>query len=342
MSEIQKTKNQHYVPQGYLEKFTYDGSRLFVFDKFSKKSYPTHTKNIASETYFYDVHSDLLQDFHEQVSIRGYPPEDSAIIERASDPQLVEHELSAIESVFYRERNELLNTLNNMGSIKPDQKEAMAYFMTIQMLRTPEARRAFIELQESMVTKLLDDEELFAQYDQKYASLEHAAFMFSPEIQQASMHALSNHIWIVGNNQTSQPLLTSDTPVVMKAHSAQFREIGVQVPGVEIAFPLSPRFILILLERNFFRNLASQDCTSCSLSANQVTYYNRLQVLRSYRQVYSSSDDFSMVEQICQRFQDICDPDRTYVRARWHRKGSSQDILHFRQPDPDRAQFEVH
>ena len=40
MNSSEKTKEikkGHYVPQFYLKKFTHDGYRLFVFDKFAKK-----------------------------------------------------------------------------------------------------------------------------------------------------------------------------------------------------------------------------------------------------------------------------------------------------------------
>src|SRR5881227_1929043 len=37
MTRDQLTRNQHFVPQCYLDKFTYDGKYLFVFDKHDQR-----------------------------------------------------------------------------------------------------------------------------------------------------------------------------------------------------------------------------------------------------------------------------------------------------------------
>ena len=344
MPQTQETKNQHYVPQGYLKNFTYDEQRLLVFDKFTGRWNSRSKKSVASASNFHDVHPDILQEFYEHIALHGYPAEDTAIIERIfADPQFIEHELSGIETAFYDARDSLLNAIDRSAVISTGQKEAFAYFMTIQHLRTPEVRRAIIELQEQLANKLVEDEGLYVVYDQRYASLHHAGVLFNPEIQQAYVNILSRHIWTVGMNQTGEPLYTSDTPIVMAGHATRYREIGVGVPGIEIAFPLSPHHILVLWERNLFRDQASEDGTAWSLSLAEVRHYNRLQVLRSYQQVYSQSCDFGLAKEVCQCFPNVCDPNRTHGTVRWLRKNTTgSSILHFRQPNPDRVQFEVH
>src|ERR1700720_3957512 len=136
MPEAQKTKNEHYVPQGYLEKFTEDGKQIYVFDKHkpAQRIYKTNIKNVASETYFYDFHPDIQQD---------YP-----------DLQLVEHLFSDIEAIFYDLRDNLLSTIDEKTSMSRHQKEAMAYFMTLQLLRTPEYRRNFIDMMNKLATQI--------------------------------------------------------------------------------------------------------------------------------------------------------------------------------------------
>lgn len=57
----QKTKKQHYVAQSYLRRFTSDGERLYVFDKFTKSAFgPTNVVNLAHENYFYDFHDEAV------------------------------------------------------------------------------------------------------------------------------------------------------------------------------------------------------------------------------------------------------------------------------------------
>jgi Protein of unknown function (DUF4238) len=50
-----RVKNQHFVPQFYLRRFADSNEHLFVYDKRTDKSFPNNVKNIAHESYFYDI-----------------------------------------------------------------------------------------------------------------------------------------------------------------------------------------------------------------------------------------------------------------------------------------------
>jgi hypothetical protein len=56
---VQKVLNQHYVPQTYLKRFTYDGEHLWALDKVAGKSFRAHVRNVASQRLFYDMPEDL-------------------------------------------------------------------------------------------------------------------------------------------------------------------------------------------------------------------------------------------------------------------------------------------
>lgn len=333
MPEIQKTKNEHYVPQGYLEKFTEDGKHIYVLDKHkqpAQRVYKTNIRNVASETYFYDFHPDIQQD---------HP-----------NPQVIEHLFSEIESIFYDLRDNLLTIIYEKASITQDQKLAMAYFMALQFLRTPEYRRNFIDMMNKLATQvaqrvmpdaLKEKFDISAILDESKISLAHAMMMFPPGMLYEFVNALSSHIWMLGVNETKEPIYTSDTPVVTKAHSAQRGGIGLASRGIEIAFPLTKQYILILKERTVFREQAKLDCKVTLLNSDEIRYYNWLQVLRCYRQVYCSSSDFNVAVQACQKFPDVCNPEqaRNYVHIA---HPSDRTLIHFQWPDPDRVKFEVH
>jgi hypothetical protein len=51
---MQRVKNQHYVSQYCLCRFTMDGTRTWVFDKPTKRSFPRNVDEIASEERFYE------------------------------------------------------------------------------------------------------------------------------------------------------------------------------------------------------------------------------------------------------------------------------------------------
>jgi hypothetical protein len=303
---MSRVKTQHYVPRSYLTRFTCDGRSLFVFDKIQGRTFQTGIANVACENYFYDL------------------PEDD-VTEIEVDPQAVEKLLAQIEGGFTRAVGALLEAVakRKRRVIKRSQKRAMAYFLTIQLLRTRDHRNLIAESLEKMGEALLlktsdyspDDFRVVA--DDEWVALFQSQFMFSPEARQSFMRALCNHIWFIGVNESEQPLYTSDSPVVRRAHySDSLRSFsGIASPGIEIAFPLNPRCVLVLCERTAFKHFRRFDCKVMSLNQDNVTYYNSLQVYQSWRQIYCPSDKLDLAESICSEHPEICAPERNRLQV---------------------------
>lgn len=92
---MSKVKNQHFVPQSYFKRFSVN-EQIYVYDKvIDKPPYKTNIRNVAAESYFYDIPEELFNQTKDQ-----FPPE-------YRDIQFVEKELSKIEAEF----NSLLNNL---------------------------------------------------------------------------------------------------------------------------------------------------------------------------------------------------------------------------------------
>lgn len=297
---MSKVVKQHYVPQSYLRKFTQDGEQVFVFDKFTKTSFRTNIGNIAGERCFYDI-----------------PPDSVA---EDVDPQIVEKTFSELETYFSNAVDDLLRTVGAGKKIDSDQKQDISLLIMIQYFRTLEFRALYTALVEQGAKALLDmmvkiempdvsPDKYYVRLDEKKLPLEQAMFMFDPTTLNAFVRALTNHIWLVGVNETRQPLYTSDSPVVKKAHTQH--PPGFASEGIEIAFPITPKHVLILCDRTFFRPYERIDGKSVSLSASNVNYYNVLQVFQSYRQIYCPSDKFSLARKICKKHPEVCTPDRT-------------------------------
>jgi Protein of unknown function (DUF4238) len=53
--QMDETKNQHYVPQAYLNRSTDDGQRVWVYDMVEGKVFRSHVRNITSLRFFYDM-----------------------------------------------------------------------------------------------------------------------------------------------------------------------------------------------------------------------------------------------------------------------------------------------
>lgn len=317
MSNIKK---QHYVPQFYLKKFASSTEIIHTFNKFTGKSFKTTVRDTASELRFYDFHPDILKEFRDRVESEPINSADADQIAKALDLQMVEHELGVREAKFASAFQGILDAISKQEHFTAEQRWYMAEFLTMQILRTPEARKDNIDMQKSLLKELakrypdLNAEELYVEFDERYASLEHAQIMFNPEIQLALSQTLVNHIWLIGDNTTTQHFYTSDTPVVKRPHVQQpLYGVGFGSFGVEIAFPLTPRYMLIMCERSAFLPLTSLDEQIISLSSDHVTYYNSLQVLQSYRSVYCPLGEFLLAAEICNLHPEVCTAERVRV-----------------------------
>jgi len=301
-----KVKRQHYVPQFYLREFAEDGQLVWVFDKSEEKAFKANIRDVASEWYFYDFPATSLAE--------------------GVDPQLVEKELAKIEAQFSDALETVLSEVQESGRIDPQHKSLMSQFMALQELRTPAARNSWIEMEETVMQRVLElqiqhkmpelsDHDYTVRVNPEVAAMRQAMFMFSPKMLLSICRILQNHIWLVGINETSQPFYTSDCPLVRRPHKEKkfWSTSGLGSEGIEIAFPLTPKYILVLFDRRFFGDIACRDCGTIPINSDTVTYYNSLQVFQSSRQLYSPSDTFALAQEICHEHPEVRDPDRSQL-----------------------------
>lgn len=286
---MSKTKKEHYVAQSYLKKFANNG-KIFVFDKRTRKEFETNVSKVASENYFYDIDPDFLT--------------------MSKEPQFIEKYLAQVDGDFVRTRDDILRTIRNKKKITITEKRKMWFFITLQFFRT----RGFRDFLVKFVGKQVKASQGIEFPGEGMESLEQAKFMLDPELLTRSYLALTNYIWIVGINKTKQPLYTSDTPVVGRPHKS--RLAGFDSEGVEICFPLTPKYVLILLERNYFSTSKRLDGKVRPLNATQVRYSNDMQVVYSNRQIYSRTDDFNQAKDMLDKNPDLGDAERPiYLRT---------------------------
>src|SRR5262245_33251508 len=128
---MKETKRQHTVPQSYLARFSRDGDRLFAFDKTTRKSFFTSTKNVTQERYFYDMPDDIVME---------------AFPERDCDLQFVEKALSQAEGRAKQLLDEILKTVKGRGVITREQRLCLAPHIVLQWLRTRLSRDLILEM----------------------------------------------------------------------------------------------------------------------------------------------------------------------------------------------------
>lgn len=290
-----KKVRQHYVPKAYLRNFSSAKEKIFVFDKNCQKAFPSNITDICAEKFFYDV-----------------PPEFRG---KNTKPQLVEVLFSDFIEPFYSQLNlSVIENIENHGCITAEQKEALAYCITMQILRTRKFRDEYIQNAQGLMKSLTDilikaegkDIPLNSYnitLNEGAASVQLAEAMFNPENHNFLINALNSHIWIVGKNVTERPFYTSDSPIVLRPNKKHpvHKYSGYSSVGIEIAFPLSSKYIIKMYEKTFFEKYAILDRKIVLFGDEQVWDMNHLQVLQCHKRVFSISDQFEDAKAICER-----------------------------------------
>ena len=300
--------NQHYVPQSYLKRFATGEEQIYVFDKGQTKQFKTKIKKVATERYFYDL------------------PADEA--DKDADSQELEKLFQMVEDHFIVAVDEVVSLVKAGRNMKPEQKAAMAYFLHVQQTRTRKIRNRQKEMLDKMLMNLIEtqlklknydlaDFDIAAEWDEKAVMSAQADMMFNYQEVEHFLERLLDHTWFVGINETGCALWTSDNPVVVRAHQHHpiMSMAGIASEGVEVAFPLTPKLILILFEKTFHNDLANRPYEHITLNQEDVVYYNEMQVEQSHRQVYSSSEDFTIAQSLCEQHPELRDPERPHTQV---------------------------
>lgn len=336
-----KVINQHYVPQSYLKNFSSNRSQIF-FDKFKQRSFISNVRNVASERTFYDFPQDVTQ------------PQDIQIVEHffseleSRQDRFLHHLQRKISKVFHlRLDPKRAGKIYILPIFTKDQKRDLACVAAVQFLRTKEFREFLVEMRqatEPLTSHILENEilERINQFESVSSiqldedSVNSLKSLISDECNSilsrvyddglAVVHAKAifqyyeqileifhDHIWIIGINDLDQPLFTSDHPIVRRSYLSSS---GLASEGIEIAFPLNSKSLLIMREKQYFHKYKDKESKLFPLTLEDVEHYNMLQVHGSNRFVFCAEDRFDLVKSICQEYPAICSEDRNRVQVR--------------------------
>lgn len=287
---------QHYVPKFHLDHFTFDddGERIWVFDKPGRRAFPQATSNVGGDDFFYDPKWEPdaeVEEFLREVEAAALFPYD------------------------------LIVTTNSLSTVTRQDKRDLANFLALQWMRTQERRSSIRDIGKLVEETLEDrfgiewdpgDEE---EIEREIAET-HTESLTIEEVEAVS-DILMEKRWIVMENLTDRPLWTSDHPLVSH-NQGEFPPWasgrGLAVDGVQIFFPLTPDLMLQLADPAYFWR-SPQD--TIIPDEDNISFYNELQVRQSNRQVYGSTDDFSLAEDTIDRIPKLSDP----YRERFKRLG---------------------
>lgn len=302
-------KVQHYVPQFLLRNFG-NGKKdqVWVYDKSSARAFPSNTKNVASESRFYDFE---------------YQGRTISL-----EPWLGQLEGSAQSVIRFILEND------SVAKLADEQKQILAAFLAVQLTRTktfreewdafPRMLREHFQRNGDQVAPGSQAEELIQDIPANDLKEQTARVIYkAPETYAAQF---LNKDWVLAATTRKAPFLLSDNPLTRQnmIDRPDRGNLGLALPGIEIYFPLSPtralamwcptftetvhRGALALMSRTGFTATLPDpngviSMSDALLNGAPVLYapanvenFNSLQVIWSERYIFSTANDFQLAE----------------------------------------------
>jgi len=298
-----KIKKQHYVPRLYLKGFANKRKKefhLFVYNKENNKVFNSNIRNIAQESYFYDV----------------------------DEAQTVERIFGQLESQFNIALQKIID-YEDLDKLNLNDKEMLSTFIAIQLLRTKEHRTIFKEASEAIFNIVGKDKdpnfkEGSVTLTEEYLKSIHISSIFK-DFGHFSEIILNDMAWKLCINNTDIPFWTSDNPCVFynELEPEGFKgNLGLKCKGFQLHFPLSHKLLLILMEpsmmisdltkakkvtKDFKKKVSKMNKTLDRLVVNlipdkeivneeRVIFENNLQVISSTQFILSKDNNFELAD----------------------------------------------
>lgn len=299
-----KTKNQHHVPKCYLKRWKNEKNQIHVFDTRTESKRISNLEKVACERYFYDIDNRKISE-QNKLFLKELG------LDITSDDQVLEHYFAQnIETQYSNLLSKILSSDLDVFDehksyfISPQDKEYLAFYVAVQRVRTIQLRNDIKGISSMMKQVLLDMGafQLLNQYvleDEEERVVQGNMILNIDEVIK-SANAYSRLTWILLVNNTSKKFYTSDNPIGTIAHvdHKYMSMSGIESKGVEVFFPLSPKYMLIMLDGKYHVNALKFERKCYIADDNDVEYYNRYSVLNSYRCVFSIDDNFSTINKM--------------------------------------------
>ncbi|MDY6992364.1 MAG: DUF4238 domain-containing protein [Pseudomonadota bacterium] len=302
-------KNQHYVPRFILKRFAERKDQIWVFDKQKHRKFKTNIKNIGAETGFYDF------------TFKGNE------VTFESSLGEIEGKVSPIIKRIVREES---------IAITDQERIVLSNFFALQFVRTRQWRHVWDNLTRSLVQAIRDkglDPENIEGYEEpseEKTKLEHMRQIYNHG--EFAPHFYSK-IWVLLKTAEKSPFWISDNPISLQNMNdfGFYGNIGLAAKGIEIYFPISKTLCIgmwcdshekqfnkmyknylnikqaapwliqqMIDDPGYIENVKTGIDTGKPIPSKpeNVINHNSLQVKYSSRFVFSSNDDFSLLEEM--------------------------------------------
>jgi len=285
-------KNQHFVPRFYLKKFSLQSQeeRIGVFNISSLKLIESaNLYEQASKNYFYG------RDLKIENSLQQLETESAKIINSIIDKQTLplvdsrDHQMLLMFIIVLSGRT--VYAAEMIDEVVEKYKETVS---SIDSNALPESERN--------IDLTLTD-----------------AIQVSLKIVVSYFPIVRDLCWKLIINETEQPFITSDHPVVLYNQFLEPRKtygsnVGLACKGLEIFLPLSPKFTLILFDKNVYR-VGTRNKTRIKVdSPADIAALNLLQYINANKNIYFN-EDFS--EKQVQELLNSANRYRRETKANW-------------------------
>lgn len=292
-------KKHHYVPQFLLRNFSLGKKkRLYVFDKKTSKSFPSHVIDSGHENHFYrDEHLGYESDI--EVKLSNLEDKCAPIIEKIISEQ-------------------------SIAGLSESEISLICLFTAVQMTRTNKTREFLSELNQKIAKWVVD-----AGGDPN-KDVENFRLLTESEVKSSAINILNTFPGELGNNlldkeigllkaPKSEIFYLSDSPVTMHNHFPRPNRgnLGVNLKGIEIHLPISPRLSLTFMCAEMLSEIREKlmgtaypvdmseaeslvqkvdNKTTSMLRPENVEFQNSLQVSQSSRFIYSRASGFELAK----------------------------------------------
>ncbi|MDP2684737.1 MAG: DUF4238 domain-containing protein [bacterium] len=282
-------KAQHFVPQFYLKNFAIKNSESFFincFNKHDKKIFYTNIKNVANEIGYYNIVTD----------------EESVIT--------IEPILSNLESISKESLDKLIST-ESIAALADKDKNTIAIFVALQMLRTPENELIIEQVRQGAINRFPELEKNL----KKLSKREKKTMLTQGIINSIQLYSniLFDKKWVLLQNFTKYNFWTSDNPVYRynKPTSGFYGNLGLLSSGIQIIFPITSKLLLLILDPEVFKDIPD----NYVINKENVKFFNCGQIIHSMKQIYSIDDNFRMAEKYLTEFPTYQNPLRSRIEV---------------------------
>lgn len=296
-------KMLHYVPKAYLRGFSSrGGSYIWCFDKKQNRSYEPNLNGVAVERDFY-----LIKE--------GKVLSDLAVIGSAKGLD-VETFLSKLEGQFPVVRDSLINAASKNGPVHHDYIDFLSDYIHFQLHRTYDLKESIkdtylmsgisvLQLANSITTptERISEEGIIEVAHRSALNISEDSelrieILFDKKLYSLVKNRLLSMSWTILSSENAS-FITSDNPILrLSGNENKPHGLGLGDPDLELYFPLTPKYALVLNDPRFHVRNQLKAFNVMKIADEYVYEYNRLQVIRANKQVFSSRDIDSYCKKI--------------------------------------------